>query len=185
MAPKPFNQTFLNQNKKLIRASFKKAVISAVNISAFTADVYFAENPGVVIKSIPLASQIDPTKILIGDRCRVDVFDETNQRDMVIAYIYGRNMTIKDVVFNSGTGNFFNPTSFPQYVNHGILVNGVATTPDIYWIGNSNPAWDGSRDNILIPEGISTTQIKVDCYKSPIGITIGYYWFAIKFLYPA
>lgn len=84
------NATFNKQQDKLIGATFKKAIISSVNITAFTADVIFAENPNNTIRSIPLASHIDPSKVIPGDRCRVDVFDETNTRDMVVAYCYGR-----------------------------------------------------------------------------------------------
>lgn len=84
------NSVFEQQNKKLVPATFKKAVISGTNIVAFTADVYFSENPTNIIRNVPLAAHIDPTKILIGDKCRVDIFDETNIRDFVVAYIYGR-----------------------------------------------------------------------------------------------
>lgn len=84
------NQTYKRQQETLVPATFKKAVISAINVQAFTADVYFSQNPSNVIRSIPLASHIDATAIMVGDRCRVDVFDETNQRDMVVAYVYGR-----------------------------------------------------------------------------------------------
>lgn len=86
----PTNQTFKDQNKNLIPATFKKAVISAVNPTAFTADVVFSENPSNVIRSVSFAAHIDVTKVIQGDKCRVDVFDENNPRDMVIAYIYGR-----------------------------------------------------------------------------------------------
>lgn len=89
---KSFNDLYKQQNERLIRATFKKAVISSVNTQTFTADVYFAENPSNIIRSIVLASQIDPTTVIAGDRCRVDIFDETNPRDMVVAYIYGRKM---------------------------------------------------------------------------------------------
>jgi len=87
------NHVYDKQNKLLVSSTFKKAFISSINITSFTADVIFAENPTNTIRSVPLGSHIDPTKIIVGDRCRVDVFDETNQRDMVVAYIYGRKMS--------------------------------------------------------------------------------------------
>jgi len=75
--------------KKINPSTFKKGVISKVNLSNGTADVYFVENSQNIIKNIPFASNIDISKIQIGARCRVDVFDEANPNDMVIAYTYG------------------------------------------------------------------------------------------------
>lgn len=93
MSKVPFNDLYKKQNNKLVRATFKKAFVSSVNVSAFTADVIFAENPNNTVRSIPLASHIDATLINVNDRCRVDIFDETNPSDMVVAYIYGRRLT--------------------------------------------------------------------------------------------
>ena len=88
MSPNPFNETFKKQNRSLIPATFKRAFITAVQSQNATADVYFAENPNTVIRSIPLAKHIVPSTIIIGQRCRVDLFDEKNSRDMVIAYVF-------------------------------------------------------------------------------------------------
>ena len=89
----PVNKVFDMQQKKLVEATFKKGIISAINATAFTADVAFSENPNNVIRSVPLASHINPSLVAVGDRCRIDVFDETSIKDLVVAYIYGRNMT--------------------------------------------------------------------------------------------
>jgi hypothetical protein len=93
MSKHTYNQIFQNQQRSLVPATFKKAVISAVNPQNFTADVYFAENPQTVIRSIPLASHIVSTSVKVGDRCRVDLFDEKNPRDAVVAYLYGRKIS--------------------------------------------------------------------------------------------
>lgn len=86
------NDTWNKQRDKLPPATYKKGVISSINVTAFSADVYFTENPNNIIRSVPLASHIDPTKIVVGDRCRVDIFNETNIASMVVAYIIGRRM---------------------------------------------------------------------------------------------
>ena len=90
MGKPSYNEVFKKQNAHLLPATFKKAVISAVQASNFTADVYYVENQNTVIRAIPFASHIDATKVMAGDKCRVDCFDEKNSRDCVIAYIYGR-----------------------------------------------------------------------------------------------
>jgi hypothetical protein len=75
--------------KNINPATFKKAVISSVNISSNTADVYFVDNPQTTIKAIPFAASMNASLVQSGSKCRVDIFDETNPDDMVIAYTYG------------------------------------------------------------------------------------------------
>lgn len=82
------NEVWEKQQSKLVRATFKKAFISSVNASARNADIVFAENPNNIIRAVPLATHISTANILLNQRCRVDIFDETNNRDMVIAYLY-------------------------------------------------------------------------------------------------
>jgi hypothetical protein len=65
-----------------------KGIISAVYVQSKTADVCFTKNTQTIIRNIPLAKHIDPTTVHIGDRCKVDIFDETNPRDMAVSYIY-------------------------------------------------------------------------------------------------
>lgn len=67
----------------------KKAVISAVNISARTADVYFVKSPNTIIKGIQLATTVTLTINSIGQKCVVAVFDESNPKDMVLMETYG------------------------------------------------------------------------------------------------
>lgn len=82
------NQTWKEQQKKLVRATFKKAYVNAVNVSARTVDVYYAENPQTIIRNIPVADTVDITTVSVGRRCRVDLFDENNPLDSVMAYTY-------------------------------------------------------------------------------------------------
>ena len=78
MSKQPANRTFQKQNQRLIRSTFKKGFVSAVYPNSRTADVSFASNPLTPMKNIPIASNVDITTIVIGQRCKVDVFDETN-----------------------------------------------------------------------------------------------------------
>lgn len=87
----PFNKTYQSQQKKLIPSTFKKGIISAVNLNSFSADVMFIGNQQTIIKNIPFASTVNINNVKVGDRCKVDLFDETNPNDMCIAYTYGRS----------------------------------------------------------------------------------------------
>lgn len=88
MSKFPVNQTWKQQNKKLVKATFKKAFINAVHVSANTVDVYFAENPQTIVRNIRVASTVVIANVQPSQRCRIDVFDETNPSDMVMAYTY-------------------------------------------------------------------------------------------------
>jgi len=83
-----FNDLYKKQQKKLVPSSFKKGIISQVNPSAHTANIYFVDNSQNIIKNIPMAKSIDITTVKVGLRCRVDLFDESNPQDMVVAYLY-------------------------------------------------------------------------------------------------
>lgn len=84
----PFNKTYKTQNTRLVPKSFKKAVISSVYVNNYTVDVYFIGNNQTIIRNIPVANTVDITTINPGDRCKVDIFDETNPSDMVLAYTF-------------------------------------------------------------------------------------------------
>ena len=84
----PFNDIYKRSNKNLIPVIMKKGVITGINTSGNSVDVYLVDNPQTIIKSVPVSSAIVITSTLIGKRCRVDIFDETNYQDMVIAYTY-------------------------------------------------------------------------------------------------
>ena len=84
----PFNRTYQAQQKKLIRATFKKGIISAIHKNTFSVDVNFIGNQQTVVRNVPLANTIDINTLAIGNRCKVDLFDETNPMDMCVAYTY-------------------------------------------------------------------------------------------------
>lgn len=84
----PSNDTWKKQQKHLVRSTFKKATVIAVNKSANTLDISFVENPQTVLRGIPLARCMPIADVMVGQRCRVDLFDETNPSDMVVAYSY-------------------------------------------------------------------------------------------------
>lgn len=88
MSEKALNQTWRQQQARLVKATFKKGFINAVYISSGTVDVYYAENPQTIIRNIPVATHITLSSALVGKRCRIDLFDETNPSDSVLAYTY-------------------------------------------------------------------------------------------------
>lgn len=88
MIKQPLNSTFQKQEKRLVRSTFKKGFINAIHISSNTVDVYYAENPQSVIKNIPVAKNVNISTIMIGQKCRVDLFDETNPNDCALAYTF-------------------------------------------------------------------------------------------------
>lgn len=90
MSKFPLNKTFQLQQKTLVKATHKRATISSVNVGSRTANVYFSENPQTVIKNIPFASGINVSAVSAGMQCRVDLYDETNPNNMVIAYVVGQ-----------------------------------------------------------------------------------------------
>lgn len=86
----PFNDLFKKMYRKLLPMILSKGVINRVNATSGTVDIYLVSSPQTIIKNVPLNITINPAKVLPGDRCKVDFFDETNPTDMVVAYIYGR-----------------------------------------------------------------------------------------------
>lgn len=84
----PINEIYKIQNQKLLPATFKRGIISKVNLETFTADVYIIGNPQTILKDIPMSSAIDSNEVQAGQRCRIDMFDESNKSDMVVAYTY-------------------------------------------------------------------------------------------------
>lgn len=88
MSSQPPNDTFKKQQGRLVRATFKKAFISAVHVNSRTVDVSYAENPLTIVRNIPIANTVTAASLYAGQRCRVDIFDETNPNDCVMAYTY-------------------------------------------------------------------------------------------------
>ena len=156
------------QNDKLVRATFKKAIINALYPNTGTADVMFVQNQQTVVKGVPLASHIIPSLVMIGDRCRVDIFDEKNPNDMVVAYIYGRTMPYQRIPLYS-SGSVTAPGSGASFT----VAHGLGVKPDIFNIstGDAYTVFPTSADATYI-HCASTTGV---------GQTPTCLWFAIKF----
>lgn len=88
MIKTPPNKIFQNQNNRLMPATFKKAIITSVNVARNSANVYIVGNAQTIIKNIPLSSAIIASTVKLGSKCRVDCFDESNPSDQVVAYVY-------------------------------------------------------------------------------------------------
>ena len=181
MSDTPFNDIFKKQQKKLVPATFKKGFVSAINVSQNTVDVFFAENPQNVIRNVPLASNIIPSLIMKGDRCRIDVFDETNPNDMVVAYIYGRSMPYPTkTLFLTGTFHINPGDTFPKTITHnaGFLADVYFVVPESSWLYSV----DGKYYDIYIQAGtLTTTQFQVQNQVSPAIINQDARYFLFKF----
>ncbi|MGH2639898.1 MAG: hypothetical protein ACRDF4_11575, partial [Rhabdochlamydiaceae bacterium] len=119
----PYLHGVKKQNNKTTPATFKRGVIVTVHPSAWSADVIVVGNNQTILKNIPLSSAITPSQVRAGDRCRIDMFDETNQNDMIIAYTYGR---APSQVVNSGL--FAVPGSD---LSHHAIPHGLSVTPTL------------------------------------------------------
>jgi hypothetical protein len=99
------NKLYKNIAKRQNPSTFKKAVISSVNKGSGTANAYFIENPQNTINNIPFSSAVDIANVVPGTKCRVDIFDETNPTDMVIAYTYGGSAGATSFAIRTGSSN--------------------------------------------------------------------------------
>ena len=86
----PARKQFEKAFGKTIPATFKKGIIAKLNTDLGTADVIIVGSNQTVLKNLPLSSAIDIYDIRLNDKCRVDMFDESNPQDSVVAYTYGR-----------------------------------------------------------------------------------------------
>ena len=93
----PINKTWEQQQAKLVKATHKLGVVNGINIAARTLNVAFTENPQTIVKNIPVASGINMKNITVGMQCRVDLFNETNSGNMVVAYIIGQTNTVGQI----------------------------------------------------------------------------------------
>jgi hypothetical protein len=86
---KNLGNVIAEENERRIPVSYKKAVIINVHSDSWSADVNVVGDYQSLYRNIPLSSAI-PSDVRNGDRCKVDLFDESNPNDMVVAYLYGR-----------------------------------------------------------------------------------------------
>lgn len=116
----PLNQTYKKQNAKLTPATFKKGVVTAVYPSSYTVDVYFVGNNQSTIRNIAVATNVDINAVSPGDKCKVDLFTESNPSDMVMSYTYGKPQIS---TFSSGITS----------VSHlgSTIAHGLGSTPNV------------------------------------------------------
>ena len=75
-------------NDRTSSASFKRGIISAIYSGSFTADIIILGNTQTILKNVSLSSAINIQTVKVGMKCRIDMFDETNPNDCVVAYVY-------------------------------------------------------------------------------------------------
>ena len=126
----PDNTIFKIRTQNLIPATFKKAIISSLNLQNLSASVFLVGNSQTVLTNIPFAASVDITTIQPGDKCRIDCFSENNPSDMVIAYIYSKPYKKKFSAgnFNVGTGGNTIPHGLgviPDVVGVTLRANGT------------------------------------------------------------
>lgn len=109
-------------NEKTSTATFKRGIINAIYPQQGTADVQIVGSHSTVIKGVFFSSGVNPNSVMVGDKCRIDMFSEINPADCVIAYTYGRKMTTSSHGVVTSTGS---PTGTSVKINHGL--NGVPT----------------------------------------------------------
>jgi hypothetical protein len=85
-----YTQIHKEFNERLTPAFTKRGIINKLYPETWTADIQIVGSTQGIIKGVPLSSAIDINDVRIGDKCRVDMFDENNPNDMVVAYTYGR-----------------------------------------------------------------------------------------------
>jgi hypothetical protein len=180
-------QVMADMGRKINPATFKKGVISKLNTSNGTADVYFVENSQNIIKNIQFASNVDLTKITAGMRCRVDIFDETNPSDMVIAYTYG-GAGKAGTRFASGTANVTSTTT--TTIPHGLGVIpsfvGITKTQNPYYTTTYTVTGGGGGtvNNVQSEIGVyqyATADATNIYLRGTTSSVLSIQWFCIKF----
>ena len=74
-------------NDRVMPPTFVKGMISTINYSIGIADVVVVGNNQTILHNVRLSSAV-PSTAKVGNLCRVDFFDPSNPKDMVVAYIY-------------------------------------------------------------------------------------------------
>ena len=126
------------QLNKISPATFKHGIIAAVYRQSWTADVIVEGDIQTILKNIPMSSAV-PYNVQVGQLCRIDMFDETNPRDSVVAYTYGTAPFSNILrVKTSGSGLVY-VTAGGQAIPHGL-----GQVPDFYFlIGYGSTAGTG------------------------------------------
>lgn len=125
----PYNELNREQNKKLIPAQVKKGIISAVHLESWTADVQVVGSVQTILKNVPITLGLSSQDVKVGDKCKIETFDETNPNDMVVAFTYGR------AKYKRANSGFVTMTynGSEQSIPHGLGV-----TPDVVSLSPTN-----------------------------------------------
>lgn len=91
----PESKLYKKNNQRLIPITHKKAIIVGYNVQASLADICFLDNLQTKIKGVPISDTVqtflflnNPAGGLVNRKCVVDIFDESNTSQMIIAYTY-------------------------------------------------------------------------------------------------
>ncbi len=89
----PSSKLYKKQNERIIPSFHKKGVIVFVNNNGSLANLYFLDNPQTIIKNVPVSYPAQTAITYTYNkttnlRCVVDIFDETNSSQMIVAYTY-------------------------------------------------------------------------------------------------
>ena len=160
----PYQQIHEGQNKKLTPASLKKGVINAIYVSSWTADVQIIGGTSTILKNVPINLSLSLNDIKVGDRCKLDLFDETNPNDMVIAYTYGRAKFKK-----SNSGSLSMAAGAVATITHGLGI-----IPDILSV-DSSIGISGTANQVYISTLSDANTFKLT-NASPA--TVIAYWYA-------
>lgn len=165
MSQHTVNQTYKKQQGRLVAATFKRGIVQNVNQHSATADVQVLGNQTSLVKGVPMASHIIPALVQQGDRCRLDMFDETNPNDMVVAYIYGR--TIAPIT----SGGLFNTSGGTFQIPHGLGV-----VPAMFYANIDELLVVSGNRTIVTITSVDSTYINCTCTTS--GTSFDVLWWA-------
>lgn len=170
-------------NKIVTPATFKRGIINAIHPVNGTVDVQLVGNQSTVLKNIYTSSAINLNTIRVGDKCRIDMFDETNPNDCVVAYVYGRQIVdyawgIYTIAVNTGGGASnikiphtlgMIPTFATVSTDARIDMSAVGVQHAGVWVTNTGPN-SVPFDNTYIYVTVSTSYVNPQTYNI--------FWFA-------
>jgi hypothetical protein len=91
----PTSKLYQKQNSRLIASTRKKAIIMNSNPGANTVDLSFVDNLQTLVKGVRVSNSTIGELITLQNqgitsniKCVVDIFDETNVSQMIVAYTY-------------------------------------------------------------------------------------------------
>ena len=130
-----YNELNKKINDKNIPSSWKKGIIVKINEVTWTADVQIIGSINTVARNVPISLAVATLDIQINDKCKLDVFDESNSNDMVIAYTYGR----RPAPVATPTG--FATTALTNLASVAINTALISDTDNTDDLGSSSKKW--------------------------------------------